>query len=366
MANGPVVEVVADGSPGGGTTAVLGLCSDLRQRLSAGVVLITQQDSYAFHQGQSLGLTVYGQEFFRSRFDLGLRMRLSGLVRSLKPALVHAHGGRAAHALIGAARAYPLIYTVHGYHFTQKNPLIRPVYKYAEARNARHADHIVFVSESDRRIAESNGLMSSRTEHTVIRNGVDPRELGRNDDVERDDVILFLSRMHRQKNPALAIEMMAHLRDVPVRLVMIGGGDLEGQMKAVVERLNLGASVQLLGALPRDQALAHLRRARAMVFPSLWEGLPIAPMEALYFGVPVVATDIPGTDEVVAHGRNGILVGNPTPLAMAAAVRDLLENPARWAQLSAAGKQDAALRFSRQANSNAYVALYQRLAGVAA
>jgi len=147
---------------------------------------------------------------------------------------------------------------------------------------------------------------------------------------------------------------------------MIGGGDLENQMKALVERLNLGKSVQSLGALPRNQALAHLRRARLMVFPSLWEGLPIAPMEALYFGVPVVATDIPGTDEVVAHNRNGILVGNPSPSAMAAAVRDLLDNPTRWAQLSANGKEDAALKFSRQANSNAYVALYQRLAGVAA
>jgi glycosyltransferase involved in cell wall biosynthesis len=361
MTGGAVMEVVADGHPGGGTTAVLGLCEDLKHRLGREIVLVTQKDSYAFRRGEALGLNVLGFDFFRSRFDLGLKAALNNLMQSAKPALVHAHGGRAAHALIGGKRDFPLVYTVHGYHFPGKPSVVRPFFRLAEARIVRDVDHIVFVSKSDRHLAEKYRLIPSRAAFSVIGNGIDSRQLGANSDAERGNIIVFLSRLHRQKNPLLAVEMMQHLRDLSIQLVMIGGGDLERQVLDRVARLDLGASVQVLGALPREQALTYLRRAKLMVFPSLWEGLPIAPMEALYFGVPVVASDIPGTDEVVVDDRNGVLVKNPGAETMAAAVRSLLGNPQRWERLSAAGRKDAAEKFNRDLNSSAHIELYRSL-----
>lgn len=361
ITGGAVMEVVADGHPGGGTTAVLGLCEDLKHRLGREVVLVTQKNSYAFGRGEALGLKVHGFDFFRSRFDPGLKVALNNLMRSARPALVHAHGGRAANALIGGKRGFPLVYTVHGYHFPAKNSFVRPLFRYAEARMASSADHIVFVSSSDERIAEANGLITGKTRHSIIRNGIDPGLLGSDGEVARDDTIVFLSRMHRQKNPFLAVEMMAHLRDLPFRLVMIGGGELDKGVRDLVTQLNLGEAVDVRGALPHEVALECLKRSRLMIFPSLWEGLPIAPIEALYFGVPVVATNIPGTDEVIAHGRNGFLVNEHTPRAMADAVRSLLTNASLWSEISANGRKDARERFSRAINSDAHVALYQSL-----
>lgn len=361
MTDGAVMEVVADGNPGGGTTAVLGLCEDLKHRLNRDVVLVTQKASYAFARGEALGLKVHGFDFFRSRFDPGLKAALGSLMQSAKPALVHAHGGRAANALVGGRRDFPLVYTVHGYHFPAKNRLVRPLFRYTEARMASHADHIVFVSGADKCIAEANGLITGKTHYSVIRNGIDPGMLGPNDEVARDDTIVFLSRMHRQKDPFLAVEMMAHLRDLPVQLVMIGGGELEKAVHDLVAQLNLGGAVDVRGALPHEEAVKFLKRSRLMAFPSRWEGLPIAPIEALYFGVPVVATNIPGTDEVIAHGRTGLLVDAHTPRAMADAVRSLLIDASLWSEFSANGKKDVRDRFSRAVNSDAHVALYQSL-----
>lgn len=363
MTNGAVMEVVADGHPGGGTTAVLGLCEDLKHRLSREVIFVTQKDSYAFKRGEALGLKVHGFDFFRSRFDPGLKAALGNLMRAAKPALVHAHGGRAANALIGGERDFPLVYTVHGYHFPAKNRLVRPLFRYAEARMASHADHIVFVSGADKRIAETNGLIVDKTHYSIIRNGIDPGRLGPNGEVARDNTIVFLSRMHRQKNPFLAVEMMAHLRDLPFQLVMIGGGELEKAVRDLVAQLNLRGAVDVRGALPHEEAVECLKRSRLMIFPSLWEGLPIAPIEALYFGVPVVATNIPGTDEVISHGRTGLLVDEHTPRAMARAVRALLTDASLWAEISANGTKDVRERFSRAINSDAHVALYQGLIG---
>jgi glycosyltransferase involved in cell wall biosynthesis len=363
MTSNAVMEVVADGQPGGGTTAVLGLCEDLKRSLRQEVVLVTQKDSYAFRRGEALGLKVYGFDFFRSRFDRRLHAALGDLTRSVKPVLVHVHGGRAANALIGERRDFPLVYTVHGYHFPAKNVFIRPLFRYAETRIASSVDHLIFVSDSDRRIAEVNGLIAGKTNHTIIRNGIDPGLLGPNDEVARGNTIIFLSRMHRQKNPLLAVEMMSHLRDLPFRLVMIGGGALDKAVRDRIENLNLGGVVDVRGALPHEVALGHLKRARLMIFPSLWEGFPIAPIEALYFGVPVVATNIPGTDEVIAHGRTGLLVNEHTPRAMAEAVRALLTDAALWSRISANGKKDALEKFSRATNSDAHAALYQRLIG---
>jgi glycosyltransferase involved in cell wall biosynthesis len=134
-------------------------------------------------------------------------------------------------------------------------------------------------------------------------------------------------------------------------------------VRDLIAQLGLDGAVEMMGPLDRESALAHLRRARLMVFPSLWEGLPIAPMEALYFGVPVVASNIPGTDEVVTDGRNGLLVDKPTPESLAAAIRRLVIDQAEWTRLSLNGKADAAARFDRGLNSSAHIELYGKLIG---
>lgn len=355
---GKIVQVVADGRPGGGTTAVLGLCKDLHDA-GREVVLITDRNSYAAGMARGIGLTVTELPFFPSRYDPRVVWGLSSALRTLCPALVHGHGARAALPLSIVPRANEnRVYTVHGYHFLGKSGVAQRLAKAAERRISRFSDSVVFVSETDRTIAFNAGIKTSAA--GVIYNGINLDDLAPPPAAISYDLI-FSARMHRQKNPLFAIDLMTVLEPLGIRMLMVGGGELEEQVSAAIHSAGLNDAIHLSGALPREQALAALRTARLFVMPSLWEGLPIAPIEALASGVPVVGSDIAGTREVVTHGKTGVLLPNFDPVLWANAISALLAKPELIATMANAGRADVKRRFLRERSSAAHLALYDKL-----
>lgn len=137
---------------------------------------------------------------------------------------------------------------------------------------------------------------------------------------------------------------------------------MEAEVRGAAAAAGLESAITFTGALPRAEALRSVRKARLFLMPSLWEGLPIAPIEALASGVPVVGSDIPGTREVVTHGATGLLVEGFDPGKWAAVVSELLSQPDRIAAMAAAGKADVEARFTRTRVSSAHMALYRRMA----
>ncbi|HET7539023.1 MAG TPA: glycosyltransferase family 4 protein [Polyangiaceae bacterium] len=362
-----ILHVVADGAPGGGTTAVLGLCSDLRN-LGFRTSLITQRDSYGFQTGQALKLETRGLDFFRSRFDRSIPKRLHGLISELSPDLVHVHGARAGHAFCSQTlRRIPskLVYTVHGYHFLKRPLAWRALGWVAEKRIAQRADQVVFVSRNDRNIAErfrilGSGPQSDRKSSTIY-NGIDPRDLDATPAAPPTYDLVFAGRMHAQKNPSFLVDIMAELSADQVTLLMIGGGELEAEVRAYAERRGVASRITFKGALTRAQALSALASGRVYVFPSRWEGLPIGPIEAMYYGLPVVASAIGGTDEVVQHQVNGFLLNAFEPRSYASAIRRLLNEPDLYARYAAAGRKRVESLFLRQSSSASYRSVYDRL-----
>ena len=89
-----VLQIVADGSPGGGTTHVLQILRGLRNRCSFG--LVTQRDSYMLDEARSLGIPSFGVDFFHSRLDPRVPLNLRRIAGEYGARVVHLHGGRAA------------------------------------------------------------------------------------------------------------------------------------------------------------------------------------------------------------------------------------------------------------------------------
>jgi len=291
-----VLHVVADGAPGGGTTAVLGLCSDL---LAEGwcASLVSQVASYAVQQAGALRMTAHALDFFVTRFDRKLPRALSALVARLDPDLIHVHGGRAGHAFCHSALRHispSLVYTVHGYHFLKKPIPWRVLGYVAERRIARRADQVVFVSKNDHSIARRFGILNAQKKCATIYNGIDASELDGVPAVEKTHELVFVGRLHAQKNPLFVVDVMKALASDEVRLLMVGGGELESQVRAYARECGVAQRITFTGSLPREAALQALRRAKIYLFPSLWEGLPIGPLEAMYYGLPVVASAIGG------------------------------------------------------------------------
>jgi len=358
-----ILHVVADGAPGGGTTAVLGLCSDL-QRQGIRSSLITQRDSYGFQTGQAMKLETRGLDFFRSRFDRSIPKRLQAFISELAPDLVHVHGARAGHAFCSRAlRGIPpkLVYTVHGYHFLKRPLAWRALGWLAEKRIAERADQVVFVSKNDRNIANRLRILGPNRPCSTIYNGIDPQDLDASPTKGKAFDLVFAGRMHVQKNPAFLVDIMAELAEPNVTLLMIGGGELEAEVRAYAERRGVASRITFRGALARAEALAALASGKIFVFPSRWEGLPIGPIEAMYCGLPVVASAIGGTDEVVAHQVNGFLLGQFDPRSYAAAIRRLLTEPDLYASYAAAGRRRVESLFLRESCTANYRSVYDRL-----
>lgn len=153
-------------------------------------------------------------------------------------------------------------------------------------------------------------------------------------------LLVSVARLAPQKDLPLLLDAVAQLRrrrpDLRVLAVVAGDGPLHGALAARVAAEAL--PVRLLGR--RSDVADLLAAADVAVQTSVWEGQPLAVQEALRLGAPVVATDVGGTAEVT--GDAAVLVPPRDPAALADALAALLDDPARRAALSAAGRARAA------------------------
>jgi glycosyltransferase involved in cell wall biosynthesis len=359
-----ILMVVADGAPGGGTTAVLGLCQDLA-RVGWTPVLTTQTGSYGLDAGRQMGIETHGLDFFRSRIDPWIPFRVADVVSAVRPDLIHLHGARAGHAFCSLRLRpvrTPIVYTVHGYHFLKKPPARRALGWVAERRIARRAQHVVFVSENDQATASRLKLLSAAPRRsTVIYNGIDPTDLEVGPAEPPSHDLVFAARLVPQKNPLFLVDVMAALAGDGARLLLVGGGELEQELRAAAQARGVADRITFTGALGRAETLKALRRAKIFLFPSLWEGLPIGPIEAMHYGLPVVGSKIGGTDEVVADGVTGILLDAFDPARYAGAIRQLLADEPRRRAMGAAGRERVASMFERRSCTDRHRQLYERL-----
>jgi len=354
-----VLEAVADGRLGGGTTHVLQLIEALRADLGAEVHLVSQAGSAALAEAARLGAGTHGLDFFRTRADPRLWWRLRALVRRLRPALIHAHGARAGLPLGWAKGAVPMLYSVHGYHFVARAGPLRRLAIAAERRCSAAALATVFVADGDRAVAKRTGILGACRRHVLIPNGVDLERLPSPAAAPDPFALAFLGRLVGQKNPLALLDILDRLRDEPFRLEVIGDGPLRGGMAARAAALGLRDRVTFHGALPHAEGLALLAGQGALLLPSAWEGLPMAVLEAMALGVPAVASAVGGIPEAVEDGQSGLLCAPGDLDGFTAAVRRLAGDADLRARITAAARQTVASRFSWQAGRRAYLDLYR-------
>lgn len=120
-----------------------------------------------------------------------------------------------------------------------------------------------------------------------------------------------------------------------VRFVHVGGGPMTADMRAWIDAAGLGSRFTLAGWV--DDPLSVLPGMDLFVLPSHWEGLPIALLEAMAAGVPVIGTRVPGIEEVIVDGESGRLVPARDPASLAAAILDLAASAGARDRLRAAG-----------------------------
>jgi glycosyltransferase involved in cell wall biosynthesis len=145
--------------------------------------------------------------------------------------------------------------------------------------------------------------------------------------------VVCVGRLCEQKGQRLLLEAAARLaaQGIRLELVLAGDGELRAELEAAARRLNPGlgpgATVRITGWLSSAQVRDEILASRALVLPSLAEGLPVVLMEAMALRRPVLTTYVAGIPELVRPGENGWLVPSGDVEALAAALKDLLSQP---------------------------------------
>ena len=172
----------------------------------------------------------------------------------------------------------------------------------------------------------------------VVQNGIRARPPSRTKAAAREHfglpadarLIGSLGRLAQEKNQSFLVDVLARLPDA--HLALAGDGELRPRIEQQARAMGLAARVHLLGAVPPEDVADFLHTLDIFVLPSRFEGLPIALVEAMQAGLPVVVSDIPSTLEVVSTddgGTAGLVLETRSAESWAAAIRDLFATPGK-------------------------------------
>ena len=145
------------------------------------------------------------------------------------------------------------------------------------------------------------------------------------------------------------------------RAVLAGTGATWQRCRELAAELGLSREVEFPGAIDPDAVVSLLGRADVACLPSLWEGMPGFVMEAMAARVPVVATAVSGTEELVVDRETGVLTPVRDPVALKEALSELLANPALGLSMGEAGRARIAGDFSLESMVGSKLALYEEL-----
>jgi len=199
----------------------------------------------------------------------------------------------------------PFSFTVHGPEEFDKAPLL------ALDRKVTQAKFVAVISDYGR-----SQLMRlvSRKDHAkiqVVRCGLD-RELLDFEVVPIPETprVVCVGRLGEQKGHFIFLDAIARLvrQGLELEVVFLGDGELRPEIEARIEELGIGPYVTITGFVSQQRVIEELCASRALVLPSLAEGLPVVIMEALALGRPVLSTYIAGIPELIIPGQNGWLV----------------------------------------------------------
>jgi len=365
----PVLELVVSTQPGGGPQHVLALATGLRTRgwrpLVAG-----PRDGALFDRFRESGVEIVKAP--TRRFSPFTLSRLTRLARRSGARVVHSHGkGAGVYGRLVARRlGLPAVHTFHGIHYEGYRRPARAAYLALERRLSRWTRVVVNVS----RAQEAEGLalrLFTRAQSRVIVNGVDGARLAATA-LDRWDaraalgldtaasVVGCAARFDPVKRLDLLVCACAAIPDPGARLVLIGRGSEERRLRALAADLGVASRVVFAGEIP--DAVRLFPAFDVYAASAAKEGMPLAVLEAMALGLPIVASDIAAHREVLGPQSDGLVAGSVE--ALAAALARLLADAGLRGVLGSMNRTRARSEFSLHGMLDGVAAVYREVTGL--
>ncbi|MDA3733173.1 glycosyltransferase family 4 protein [Niameybacter massiliensis] len=209
-----------------------------------------------------------------------------------------------------------VIYTCHGFHFCKGGPIKNWILYYpVEKFMAKYTDIIITINNEDYQVVNKFNI---KKKYYIPGIGLDISKFKDNDQEYdfrnkraeigvkgNETLIISVGDLTKRKNHQIVIQALANLRELKFKYVICGKGVEEANLKSLAKKMNIEDKVVFLGH--RTDIKEILRVSDIFVFPSLWEGLGIAGIEAMAAGIPVIASDRHGIKDYAIHDKTALL-----------------------------------------------------------
>jgi glycosyltransferase involved in cell wall biosynthesis len=277
----------------------------------------------------------------------------------------HVHAHYATHSALGAYVVHvltglPYSFTAHAHDIQVDRTML--------AEKVRAAKFVAVVSEFNANLIGDEVGDDARRHVHVVRCGVDTTRFRARKAVARNAfVIAIVASLERRKGHRVLLEAVRRLVDDGERIEVdvVGDGPDADQVDRDIADLELTDHVRRHGGLPAPDVVEVLRSADAFVLPSLtetsgkMEGIPVALMEAMAVGLPVVATRMSGIPELVIDGETGVLISEGSVDELTHSLVSLIRSPALRERLGGAGRAHVQREFDERLNVDRLLALFE-------
>jgi len=342
-----VLLVITGLATGGATNVVLDLARHFKNQPGFDLQLLTGPippgRNDVSHLAEELGIPTRVIPSLINHIDPVVNLRAVADLRRImvegKYDIVHTHSSVAGVVgrLAALAAGIPvIIHHVHGWALHDgMSGWTRKLYLTLERFCAKFSDRIIAVAKPDIQMGLIQGI-GTKKKFTLINNGIDLEKFRQTVDAQQVRAELGLApdaklvgmvgRLDEQKNPLDLIRAAAIVtKSYPnVQFLIVGDGSLRSECERLINELGLKDKFFLLGF--RNDVARILPILTITAMSSLWEGLPLAFLEAMSAGKPIVANDIGGVSEIVVNGETGFLVTPHQPQAMAERILALLND----------------------------------------
>jgi PEP-CTERM/exosortase A-associated glycosyltransferase len=317
------------------------------------------------------------------------RRRLSEIVQSEKPEIIHAHSPvlNVIPSLSVARRfGLPIVYEVRALwedaavdHGTAREGSVRyRMSRMLDTWAMRRVDFVAPICEPLRKDIIGRGIAGERV--AIVPNAVDRSLLTsgapqaaeaslRNRFGIKDQIVLgFIGSFYAYEGLDLLLEAARRLREGGVGFIvlLVGGGPEETRLKQLVEELNLGDYVRFVGRVHHSEVPNYYRLTDILVFPRKRMRLtelvtPLKPLEAMAQLKTVVASDVGGHRELVRDGETGLLFAADDVEALTSCLKQIIANPARRAELAEQGRRYVETERTWDRLTDRYAEIYRRI-----
>lgn len=275
---------------------------------------------------QKLGCKIHFLKM-RSPFDLMATLKLYKLFKSIKPDVIHTHFLRENFLSIVAGRMCGIKAIFSSVHRIEPKS---PIQKWFNRIYSHGLASFIAVSRVTEEYLKDEGIKPNKIK--MIYNGIDlpnktKRSLSRN-----IFTIGFVGRLASVKNVSLLVEAISIIKNKDIKVLIVGDGIEKESLETKVKKAHLTDKIEFVGHL--ENLSVVYGKIDALVCPSKRETFGLAPLEAMSYGVPVIASNIKGLTEVVKDEKNGLLFESENAEELAKKIDKLLNDLVLWEKLS--------------------------------